>query len=114
MDTSLDLSSLEAITSAVEAGAGLPEVVRAAAARSVEWMLTLNDRPSHPSTRQTAAEKLGPCLTDSSWWVRANAARALSRIGDAGVEGETHAAHIAVAGVRRSVPPRRRCRRASR
>jgi HEAT repeat protein len=59
--------------------------VRAAAARSVEWMLTLNDRPSHAATRQSAAEKLGPCLTDSSWWVRANAARALSRIGDAGV-----------------------------
>src|ERR687897_1005156 len=45
MDTSLDLSSLEAITSAVEAGAGLPEVVRAAA-RALDASLVLIDRSS--------------------------------------------------------------------
>src|SRR5688572_26703801 len=43
MDTSLDLSSLEAITSAVEAGAGLPEVIRAAA-RALDTSLVLVDR----------------------------------------------------------------------
>jgi sugar diacid utilization regulator len=39
----LDLSALEAITAAVEAGAGLPEVVRAAA-RALETSLVLVDR----------------------------------------------------------------------
>src|SRR3712207_2807638 len=39
----LDLSSLEAVTAAVEAGAGLPEVVRAAA-RALDASLVLVDR----------------------------------------------------------------------
>jgi hypothetical protein len=39
----LDLSALQAITDAVESGAGLPEVVRAAA-RAVEASLVLTDR----------------------------------------------------------------------
>ena len=43
MEASLDLSSLEAITGAVEAGAGLPEVVRAAA-RALDTSLVLADR----------------------------------------------------------------------
>ena len=43
MEASLDLSSLEAITAAVEAGAGLPEVVRAAA-RALDTSLILVDR----------------------------------------------------------------------
>ena len=42
-EASLDLSSLEAITAAVEAGAGLPEVVRAAA-RALDTSLILVDR----------------------------------------------------------------------
>ncbi len=59
--------------------------VRAAAARALEWMLTLNGAVTHASARQTAFEKLAYRLTDSSWWVRANAARALARGGGAGV-----------------------------
>jgi sugar diacid utilization regulator len=43
MEASLDLSSLEAMTAAVEAGAGLPEVVRAAA-RALDTSLVLVDR----------------------------------------------------------------------
>ncbi len=43
MEASLDLSSLEAITGAVEAGAGLPEVVRTAA-RALDTSLILVDR----------------------------------------------------------------------
>ena len=43
MEAGLDLSSLEAITAAVEAGAGLPEVVRAAA-RALDTSLILLDR----------------------------------------------------------------------
>jgi DNA-binding PucR family transcriptional regulator len=43
MEAGLDLSSLEAITGAVEAGAGLPEVVRAAA-RALDTSLVLIDR----------------------------------------------------------------------
>src|SRR5918998_5591387 len=39
----LDLSSLDAVTAAVEAGAGLPEVVRAAA-RALDASLVLVDR----------------------------------------------------------------------
>ena len=42
-EAGLDLSSLEAITAAVEAGAGLPEVVRAAA-RALDTSLVLVDR----------------------------------------------------------------------
>ena len=59
--------------------------VRAAAARALEWMLTLNGAVTHAGARHTALEKLGYRLTDSSWWVRANAARALARGGGAGV-----------------------------
>lgn len=59
--------------------------VRAAAARGIEWALTLRSGVRQLAARQAAAEALGYCLIDSSWWVRANAARALARIGDAGV-----------------------------
>src|SRR6266542_50648 len=41
--TGLDLASLDAITDAVESGAGLPEVVRAAA-RALDASLVLTDR----------------------------------------------------------------------
>ena len=59
--------------------------VRAAAARALEWMLTLNGAVTHASARQSAFEKLAYRLTDASWWVRANAARALARGGTSGV-----------------------------
>ncbi|MSX12586.1 MAG: hypothetical protein F2811_08655, partial [Actinobacteria bacterium] len=42
----LDLEALEAITDAVESGAGLPEVVRAAA-RTLEASLAVSDRAGH-------------------------------------------------------------------
>jgi len=60
--------------------------VRAAAARSIEWMATLNAATTHHNWQQDACEKLVKHMTDSSWWVRANAARALSRCGNAGVQ----------------------------
>jgi HEAT repeats len=60
--------------------------VRAAAARSVEWMLAPDQRVTQPASIQAAADRLGRCLTDFSWWVRANAARTLSRIGSPGVD----------------------------
>src|SRR3954467_10566032 len=41
--TGLDLAALDAITEAVESGAGLPEVVRAAA-RALDASLALTDR----------------------------------------------------------------------
>jgi HEAT repeat protein len=61
--------------------------VRAASARSLEWMLgsraiAINDR----WLQSESMDLLGKCLGDSSWWVRANAARALSRSGRDGVE----------------------------
>jgi len=61
--------------------------VRAAAARSIEWMLgsrliELHDR----GMLVESTTLLGRCLGDSSWWVRANAARALSRSGREGVQ----------------------------
>lgn len=59
--------------------------VRAAAARSVEWMLTLNTTTAQNGWKHIACEKLVGRLADNSWWVRANAARALSRAGSAGV-----------------------------
>lgn len=59
--------------------------VRAAAARGIEWILTLRNAVTQLAARQAAAEQLGACLVDGSWWVRANGARALARIGDAGV-----------------------------
>jgi HEAT repeat protein len=59
--------------------------VRAAAARSIEWMLTLNITTAQNGWRHIACEKLVGRLADNSWWVRANAARALSRAGNAGV-----------------------------
>ena len=43
--TGLDLAALDAITDAVESGAGLPEVVRAAA-RALDASLVLTDRAS--------------------------------------------------------------------
>src|ERR1700742_1401287 len=43
----LDLDALEAITAAVESGAGLPDVVRAAA-RALAASLVLLDRPRSP------------------------------------------------------------------
>lgn len=61
--------------------------VRAAAARSLEWMLgsraiALNDA----RLQILSMGLLGKCLGDSSWWVRANAARALSRSGRDGID----------------------------
>lgn len=60
--------------------------VRAAAARSLEWMLgsrfiELSDK----GLQVESTTLLGKCLGDSSWWVRANAARALARSGREGV-----------------------------
>ncbi len=59
--------------------------VRAAAARGIEWLLALRQVREASPLHQAAAEHLGLCIGDSSWWVRANAARALSRIGNPGV-----------------------------
>jgi len=59
--------------------------VRAAAARALELMLSLNGHARHAGLAQMSCEKLGSKLTDSSWWVRANAARALSRAGNSGI-----------------------------
>ncbi len=60
--------------------------VRAAAARAIEWMATLNAATTQHQWQQEACEKLVSHMTDSSWWVRANAARALSRCGNSGVQ----------------------------
>lgn len=60
--------------------------VRAAAARALEWTLTLTEESTIDSARAGACVRLQHCLTDKSWWVRANAARALSRAGTAGVQ----------------------------
>jgi HEAT repeat protein len=60
--------------------------VRAAAARSLEWML--GSRSLHltdPKLQSESTSLLGRCLGDSSWWVRANAARALGRSGQHGI-----------------------------
>lgn len=60
--------------------------VRAAAARSVESLLTTH--PSEISVHQAnkIAGVLGSKLIDRSWWVRANAARALARTGQIGAD----------------------------
>lgn len=60
--------------------------VRAAAARSLEWVLTLADGTPRTEAHDYACRRLERCLTDRSWWVRANAARALARAGSAGVK----------------------------
>ena len=60
--------------------------VRAAAARSLEWMLTLSSQHSVASQRQNACERLSSHLTDPAWWVRANSARALAHAGHEGVK----------------------------
>ena len=60
--------------------------VRAAAARSLESMLTAGATPAASSQRQNACERLSAHLTDSSWWVRANSARALAHAGEEGAE----------------------------
>jgi len=59
--------------------------VRAAAARSIEWMLgsRLIDLKDSGLQKESTT-LLGRCLADSSWWVRANAARALARSGREG------------------------------
>jgi HEAT repeat protein len=59
--------------------------VRAAAARSIEWMSTLNPASMQNGWKANACERLVRHLSDNSWWVRANAARALSRAGNVGV-----------------------------
>jgi HEAT repeat protein len=59
--------------------------VRAAAARAVEWMSTLNTASSQNGWKATACDRLVRHLADPSWWVRANAARALSRSGNIGI-----------------------------
>jgi hypothetical protein len=48
-------------------------------------MLSVNGHARYAGLAQTSCEKLGTKLTDSSWWVRANAARALSRAGNSGI-----------------------------
>jgi len=60
--------------------------VRAAAARALEWTLTLAENDVRSEAQDHACRRLERCLTDRSWWVRANAARALARAGSAGVE----------------------------
>ena len=60
--------------------------VRAAAARSVEWILLNMDMMKRSGYQDLACERLGAKLTDPKWWVRANAARALARSGRPGVE----------------------------
>lgn len=59
--------------------------VRAAAGRALEWMLLNSPLMSRSSWESTAFLTLGRKLTDNSWWVRANAARALARGGGGGV-----------------------------
>lgn len=59
--------------------------VRAAAARTLEWILTLSMHRSPVSARQKALERLYTHLGDEAWWVRANAARALARAGEEGL-----------------------------
>ena len=60
--------------------------VRAAGARALEWMLGSRrlDAPDD-DTRRQATMLLGSRLGDGSWWVRANAARALVRAGEEGI-----------------------------
>jgi HEAT repeat protein len=60
--------------------------VRAAAARALEWTLTLAESEVRGDIHDNACRRLEQCLTDRSWWVRANAARALSRAGAPGVQ----------------------------
>ncbi len=61
--------------------------VRAAAARSLEWMLgSRSMQLTDPGLAVESTTLLGRCLGDSSWWVRANAARALSRSDQRGVQ----------------------------
>lgn len=60
--------------------------VRAAAARTLEWLLSLAPGSVNSARRQNARERLRKHLTDPSWWVRANSARALAAAGVEGVE----------------------------
>lgn len=59
--------------------------VRAAAGRAIEWMLLTSPLMARSSWETDAFANLGRKLTDNSWWVRANAARALSRGGTGGI-----------------------------
>lgn len=59
--------------------------VRAAAGRALEWMLLSSPLVSRSSWESAAFTTLGRKLTDNSWWVRANAARALARGGSGGI-----------------------------
>lgn len=59
--------------------------VRAAAARSLDWMLLLGNLRSD-AQRQIACERLSRHLNDESWWVRANCARSLAHGGSEGME----------------------------
>src|SRR5215208_2171966 len=77
-EAALDLGALEAITDAVEAGHGLPEVVRAAA-RALDASLVLIDRSSAVlavAARSTADERA--LMTDA-----AGVATHELRVGDA-------------------------------
>lgn len=59
--------------------------VRAAAGRAIEWMLLNSPLMNRSSWESIAFASLGRKLTDNSWWVRANAARALARGGSSGI-----------------------------
>ncbi len=59
--------------------------VRAAAARSLEWIVATTTMVRGTPDENRICALLGRKLTDTSWWVRANAARALSRAGTSGI-----------------------------
>ncbi len=59
--------------------------VRAAAARSLEWIVASTTMVRGTPDETRICSLLGKKLTDTSWWVRANAARALSRAGSNGI-----------------------------
>lgn len=89
--------------------------VRAAAARALEWLLSLTPSGADAPMRESARQRLRKHLTDPSWWVRANSARALAAAGEEGVEllrhaGESHDepardAARAVLAMLRTLPP---------
>ncbi len=60
--------------------------MRAAGARALEWMLgSRRVEAPDPDIQGYATKLLGARLDDGSWWVRANAARALARAGEEGI-----------------------------
>lgn len=61
--------------------------VRAAGARSLEWMFGARKMAAeNPAEANRALDDLAGRLVDGSWWVRANAARALSQSGERGID----------------------------